>query len=61
VVPIVPQDYPPASQVQSVATIDRLIRDFESIAVFKHEDAPACASCRACAPTRSACAGGSAC
>jgi 4-hydroxy-tetrahydrodipicolinate synthase len=40
-VPIVLQDYPPASQVyMSVATIDRLIRDFESIAVFKHEDCP---------------------
>ena len=40
-VPIVLQDYPPASQVyMSVATINRLIADFPSIAVFKHEDCP---------------------
>ncbi|MCC7275253.1 MAG: dihydrodipicolinate synthase family protein [Alphaproteobacteria bacterium] len=40
-VPIVLQDYPPSSQVyMSVATIDRLIKDFESIVVFKHEDCP---------------------
>ncbi|MGE0717713.1 MAG: dihydrodipicolinate synthase family protein [Alphaproteobacteria bacterium] len=40
-VPIVLQDYPPSSQVyMSVATINTLIRDFESIVVFKHEDCP---------------------
>lgn len=40
-VPIVLQDYPPASQVwMSVGTIDRLIHEIESIAVFKHEDCP---------------------
>jgi 4-hydroxy-tetrahydrodipicolinate synthase len=40
-VPIVLQDYPPSSQVyMSVATINRLIADFPSIAVFKHEDCP---------------------
>ncbi len=40
-VPIVLQDYPPSSQVyMSVATINRLIADFPSIVVFKHEDCP---------------------
>jgi 4-hydroxy-tetrahydrodipicolinate synthase len=40
-VPIILQDYPPTSQVyMSVGTICTLIRDFESIVVFKHEDCP---------------------
>ncbi|BBK31831.1 4-hydroxy-tetrahydrodipicolinate synthase [Stella humosa] len=40
-VPIVLQDYPPASQVwMSVATINRVIADHSSIVVFKHEDCP---------------------
>ena len=39
--PIILQDYPPSSQVyMSVGTICKIIKDFDSIAVFKHEDCP---------------------
>ncbi|MFO1350252.1 MAG: dihydrodipicolinate synthase family protein [Gammaproteobacteria bacterium] len=40
-IPVCLQDYPPTTQVwMSVATINKLIDDFPSLVMFKHEDAP---------------------